>query len=372
MISVEPVSRRRDLAEFVRFPERLHRSHHDWTPPLRKDEHRLFDPRHNRALAYCDHALWLARDEGGATVGRIVGIINRRYNEARGERTARFSHIDCIESLEVASVLLERVRVWAGERGMRRMIGPMGFTDQDPEGLLVDGFDEEPSIASYFNFPYVVRFLEALAWMKEVDYVVYKVPVPETLPPVYERVFARVMQSGRLRLLEFDNRRQLRPFIRPILDLMNETFRDLIGYSELDAEELADLERRYRYVVDPRFVKVVLDGEEVIGFIIALPNLAPALRRARGRLLPVGWLWLLRADRLTRRLDLLLGGIREAYRGRGVDVLLGAAMVRAARRSGFEYMDSHHELESNTRVQAEMQRMGGTVYKRYRVYQRTV
>jgi len=372
VISVDSVTGRRDLVEFVQFPERLHRGHALWAPPLRSDEYRLFDPRRNRAYGYCDSVLWLARDERGAIVGRVAGIINRRYNARRGERTARFSHLECIERLDVAAVLLEQVRTWAAEHDMQRVVGPQGFTDQDPEGFLVDGCDEGPSIASYCNDPYIPDFLDSLGWTKEVDYVVYRVPIRETLPRVYERALARLERRGRPQLVEFGSRRELRPYIRPILELMNETFRDLTGYSELDAAEIDDLARRYRFVIDPRFVKIAVDDDDVVGFIIALPDLVPGLRRAHGRLLPIGWLHLLRAGRERNRLDLLLGGIRECWRGRGVDVLLGAAMVRTAWREGFPFMDSHHELEDNTSMRAEMEILGGTVYKRYRIFQRPV
>jgi hypothetical protein len=305
-------------------------------------------------------------------VGRIAGIINRRYNELRGEQTARFSHFDCVEELAVARMLLERVTEWAGEAGMDRVVGPMGFTDQDPEGFLIEGFDEPPSIASYYNYEYVVRLLDALGWTKDVDYVVYRVDVPPTLPDVYRRVLQRVTARGVLRLIEFERRRELKRYIGPIFELMNETFTGLTGYSPLDDREMEALARRYLPVVDPRFVKVVAANHTIVGFIIGVPDLSEGFRKARGRLFPLGWLWIIRSARRAHRLDLLLGGIKEGYRSRGVDVLLGAAMICSAQRAGFEYMDSHHELETNTRMRAEMERMGGWVYKRYRIFQRVL
>ena len=256
-IYITPVSRHRELVEFMRVAWRLHRDHAAWVPPLLGDELRTFDPRRNRAHAYCDHALWLARDHRGNVVGRIAGIINRRYNELHGERTARFSHLEFTEDAAVAGALLERVKQWAREAGMDRVIGPMGFTDQDPEGFLVEGFGEPPSIASYQNHEYVVRLLDGLGWTKDVDYVVYKVPVPQALPEVYERVSKRIAAHGTLRLIEFERRRDLKRLIRPILELMDDAFTGLTGYSPLDSREMDDLARRYLPVIDPRFVKVV-------------------------------------------------------------------------------------------------------------------
>jgi hypothetical protein len=368
-VRIEQVSSRRGLRAFLRLPARLHRDHAGWVPPLLIDDRRMFDPKRNLALRYCDYALWLARDHAGAVVGRIGGIINRRYNAVRGERTARFTHLECIEQLEVADALLARVRAWAAAAGMDRVIGPMGFTDQDAEGFVVEGFEEEPSIATYHNREYLVRFLTQLGWSKDVDYVVYKVPVPREMPEFYERVHERVVRRDVCKLVEFRRRRHLRPFIRPIMSLMNETFVENAGYAPLDPQEMDDLARRYLPVIAPRFVKVAVAREDLVGFIIAMPNLAPGIRRAHGRLLPLGWLWIVRAARRARRLDLLLGGIKEAYRGMGVDVLLGRAMIRSAQQAGFAYLDSHHELETNARMRAEMERMGGRVYKRYRIFQ---
>ncbi|MEJ2679586.1 MAG: hypothetical protein P8174_10995 [Gemmatimonadota bacterium] len=370
-IEIESVKHRRDMRRFLGLPGQLHRDHAGWVPALRMDDQRMFDPKHNLALRYCDSQLWLARAEG-RLVGRVGGIINHRYNEIRHEHTARFTHLECVEDIEVASALLDRVNDWARAAGMDRVIGPMGFTDQDPEGFAVDGFQEEPSIATYHNREYVVRFLEQLGWTKHVDYVVYKVPVVDAMPRFYERIADRVARHGLLQIGEFQHRRELKPLIRPIFRLMNDAFTEIEGYAPLDELEMEDLARRYLPVIDPRFVKVVTVHDEVVGFVIAMPNIVDGIRRAGGRLLPFGWFWILRAGRRAVRLDLLLGGIKPEYRGKGVDVLLGRAMMRSAHRAGFRYLDSHHELEENVRIRGEMERMGGEVYKRYRIFGKPV
>lgn len=381
-VDVVPVRGRRGSRLFLDVPAVAHRDHAGWVPPLRADERRLLDRRRKPAHAYCDCEAWLALEDG-RPVGRAIGIVNHRYNELAGERAARFSHLESVEHAPVTAALLERVEAWARERGMTRIEGPRGFTDQDPEGYLVHGFEHPPAISSHQNRPSILGCLEASGYRKSVDYVVYRIPVPEARPAFYERIRRRVLDRGQYRLLEFGSRRELRPWVVPILELMDESFRDLSGYSPLEPHEIRDLARRYWPIVDPRFVKVVVvaerggvgygpggDGEpRPVGFIIALPSLNEGLRRAGGRLLPVGWYHVLHAARTSRtQLDLLLGGTREGHRGRGVDVLLGDAMTRSAHRAGFEYMDSHHELESNTRVRHEMERMGGREYKRFRVF----
>lgn len=370
-VTVAQVSGRRELRTFHTLPEVLHRDHPGWVPPLLMDEFRTFDPRRNPAYAYCDAALWLARKDG-AVVGRIAGIINRRHNELTRERTARFSHLETTEDVQVARALLETVEQWARNAGLDKVIGPFGFTDLDPEGFIVEGFDEETSIATYHNFPYIIRFLGQLGWSKHVDYVVYKIPVPASTPPLYEKILERVKRKGALRLLEFTRRSELKPLVGPVLDLLNETYVEITGFSPLDRRELDDLAKRWIPVMDPRFVKIVANETHLVGFLIGMPCMNDGFRKARGRLLPLGWWHILQSARRATRLDLLLGGIKETYRGRGVDALLGDAMIKSARAAGFTMFDSHHELETNSRVQAEMARQNGVIYKRYRIFEKAL
>ncbi len=370
-VQLTPVITRRDLRRFIFLPERLHRDHAKWMPPLYMDEWRYYDPKKNRAFGYSDTLLLLAwRD--GRPVGRAMGIINRRHNEMLKERTARFAGLEATDDGEVVHALLAQIETWARERGMTKVVGPFGFNDQDPEGFLVDGFEHEPTIVTYYNFPYLLPLLEREGYGKEVDYVVYRIPVPAEVPEVYRRVAARLAARGHFRPLEFTAKRQLKPYIRPILGLMNETFVGIYGYSPLDAQEMEGLAKQYLPLLDPRFVKAVAAGDQVVGFVIGIPNLYEGIVKARGRLLPFGFVHILRAMKRSKQLDLLLGGIKEEYRGRGVDTLLGATMMRSAIEGGFEIMDSHHELETNTKIRAEMERQGGVIYKRYRIYQKAL
>jgi GNAT superfamily N-acetyltransferase len=366
-VQVSPVAGKRDLKRFIYLPEQLHRAHPRWMPPIYMDEWKYYNPRKNLAFRYCEAVLLLA-EKDGRLVGRAMGIVNRRHNEMTGEKTARFAGLETTDDAEVVHALLAHVERWARERGMNKIIGPFGFNDQDPEGFLVEGFEHEPTIVTYYNFPWLVRLIEAEGYTKEVDYVVYRIPVPDRIPELYERVTKRIAERGQLRVLEFTRKRELKPLIRPILGLMNETFVGIYGYSPLDHEEMEALARQYMPLLDPRFVKAVAAGDEVVGFTIAIPNMSEGIVKARGHLLPFGFVHILRAMRRSRQIDLLLGGVKDGYRGRGVDTLLGAAMMRTAIAGGYEAFDSHHELESNTRVRAEMERQGGVIYKRFRIF----
>jgi hypothetical protein len=267
---------------------------------------------------------------------------------------------------------LGAVEKWAREKGMAKMIGPYGFTDQDPEGFLIEGFEHHATIATYHNFDWMPRMIEKMGYVKDVDYIVYKLDVPKELPEFYKKILERVKRKGTFQLIELRKKRQIKPWIIPVLNLMNECYigSNIYGYTPLDKREMMDLAKRYLPVLDPRFVKVVTKDEETVAFIVGIPDMTEGIKKARGRLLPFGFLKILRAAKKTKQLDLLLGAIMETYRGRGVDVLLGVGMIMSAQEAGFEMMDTHHELESNVKVRAEMERMGGKLYKKYRVYQK--
>jgi hypothetical protein len=367
---MRPVTTKADLKRFIYLPEELHRDHARWMPPIYWDEWNYFDPRKNLAYRYCDAVTALAwRD--GRPVGRVMGIVNHRHNEHLGERTARFACLECPEDREVFRALLAFVEDWGRRQGMTRIVGPLGFNDQDPEGFLIEGFEEEPTIVTYYNFPFIPRWLEEDGWAKDVDYFVYKVPVMRTVPDLILKVAERVERRG-FREIGLASKRQAKRYILPILRVMNETFVGIYGYSPLDEEEMHELARKFMPLLDVRFVKAVEKDGEIIAFMIGIPNLYEGIVRARGRLFPFGFLHILRAAKRARQLDLLLGGIRERYRGMGVDMLMGREMLKSAAAAGFEWFDSHHELETNTRVRAEMERWGGTVCKKYRIYQKAL
>jgi len=251
---------------------------------------------------------------------------------------------------------------------MERIVGPLGFTDQDPQGFLIEGFDHEPSIGTYYNFAFMPGLMEKEGYEKDMDYAVYRVDLPDEVPAFYQKIAERAARRNLCRLLEITRNRQLKPYIVPVLRLMNECFTELYGYHALDEGEMADLAHRFLPVLDPRFVKIAVSGEEVVGFNIAMPNLAEGFRRAKGRLLPFGLYLLFRKGRRTRQLDSLVGGIRADFRGKGVDAMIGCATMAAAIDAGFEFVDTHHELEYNVKVRGEMEKLGGRVYKRFRIY----
>ncbi|MBP7870370.1 MAG: hypothetical protein KA000_02390 [Candidatus Saccharicenans sp.] len=372
-INLREIKSKKDLKTFIYLPEKLHQSQENWVHPLYPDEWAYFNPEKNRAFGYSDTLMLLA-EKDRQPVGRVMGLINRRYNEVRGEATARFGYLESIEDQEVVHALLSRVEQWAKEKGMNRIIGPYGFSDQDPEGFLIKGFEYRATIATYYNFPWLPEMVEKEGYVKDLDYFVYKLQIPKEIPEIYRRVSERILKKGNFELLEFKNRREIKPWVRPILSLMNETYieSNIYGYAPLDENEMDALAKKYLPVLDPKLVKGVLKDGQPVAFIIGIPDMTAGIKKARGRLFPFGFIHILRAQKKTKQLDLLLGAIKKEYRGVGLDALMGMAMIASAQKAGFEIIDTHHEMEANVKVRAEMEKMGGIVYKIFRVYQKSL
>jgi len=373
VVDVREVLSRRDFKTFVFLPEKIHAGHANWVPPIYSDEVKYFDRRKNKAFSYCEVFMLLAR-RGPEAVGRVMGIINTRFNEYRKEKIARFGYLETVEDPEVFHALLGRVEEWARAKGMTRIIGPYGFSDQDPEGWLIEGFENRATIATYYNFEWMPRYVEKEGYSKDIDYFVYKVPVPKVLPEFYLKIYERIKRRGSFVILEFKKRKELKAWIRPIFGLMNECYTNsnIYGFAPLEEKEMDDLAKRYLPVVNPRFVKIVTKDGTVVSFIVGIPDMTAGIQKARGRLLPFGFIRVVRAAKKAKQLDLLLGAVKEGYRGLGLDVLMGVKMLEAASSAGFEYLDTHHEMESNVKVRAEMEKMGGVVYKKFRVYQKSL
>ena len=368
-IDIREVKSAADLKTFIYLPEKIHKGHANWVHPLYMDDKRYFTPKRNKAFEFSDVILFLARKEG-KVVGRVMGIINRKFNAYRKEDIARFAYLETFEDREVFQALVKAVEDWARALGATRIIGPYGFSDQDPEGWIIQGFENRATIATYYNFEWMPRFIEEMGYGKDMDYYVYKLPVPKELPELYLKVLERLRRKGVYTLLEFKKRKELKAWIHPLFELMNETYvnSNIYGYAPLDHKEMDDLAKRYLPVVDPRFVKIVKKGDEVVAFIIAMPDMNGGIQAARGRLLPFGFVKILRAAKKTKQLDLLLGAVKEEYRGAGLDAMMGAAMLKSASAAGMEILDTHHEMETNVKVRAEMERMGGVLYKKFRVW----
>jgi GNAT superfamily N-acetyltransferase len=335
------------------------------------DDQTFFNPKTNKSFSYCDHKLILAIKDN-EVVGRCMGLIHHKYNAEHNEKCGRFSFIETYNDQEVFHALTDYIAKWSKANGMNKLVGPLGFSDKDPQGFLFEGYDEVNVIATNCNFPYLTEFCEKEGFTKKADLVEYKIEIPDKFPPIYDKIAERFKQNNQnIRIAEYKRKTQFRPVIRPVLTLINETFTDIYGFTPFSEKDMDDYANRYIFLLDPHFIKVALNEKnEVIGNIIAMPDISDGVKKCRGRLLPFGFLDVLAASRKTKRLVLLLGSIHPRYQGRGIEVMMGIKMLESAKKFGKTVIDSHLELENNTKVRAEMERMGGVVYKRYRIYQK--
>lgn len=358
------------LKEFIFLPEKIYRGDSRWVPPMFVDEWNFHNPEQNKALEYSEIIRVIAYADSQA-VGRIMGIINHKYNHEHHEQTARFFALDCINHQQVAHALIEYIEQWAKRKGMGKLIGPYGFSDKDPQGLQIEGLALLPVIATPTNPAYLQTLVENEGYEKELDCVSYQMQVPEKLPPVYEKVFSRIASTRNFRLLEFTTKRQLKPFIIPLFKLVNETYAPLFGFVPMTEEEMKKFAAQYMPVLVPELVKVVVDtSNEMVAFVVSMPDMSAGIQKAKGRLFPFGFIHILRSMQKTNQLNLLLGAIKSTHRGKGLNVLMGKALMDSARKRQLTVMDSHLILEKNEIMRAECEKLGGVICKRYRVYQK--
>ncbi|MDZ4204822.1 MAG: hypothetical protein U1C46_08405, partial [Bacteroidales bacterium] len=250
--------------------------------------------------------------------------------------------------------------------------GPYGFSDKDPQGFLIEGFEHLALIASSCNHPYMIQLVENEGYSKEIDCLVYRLPVEFELPEAHQRIFERVQRNNSLKMIEFTSRKQLKPWVIPILELMNECFVDIYGFIALDDQEKKVFANRYLPVIDPRFVKLITKNNEPVAFFIALPNFSTGLQKSRGYLLPVGIFHIMRSMKRTKQLDMMLGGVKSVHQGLGLEVLMGLKMIESAKKAGFEQIEAHLVLETNYKMLAELQKLNAIPHKRFRVFQKTL
>jgi hypothetical protein len=369
-IEIKEVSNRRDLYKFIHLPEIIHAGHENWVPPIYLDDWNFFNPRKNKSFDYCDTVLALAMKNGNC-VGRIMGIINHKYNESHNENDARFCFMETWNDQEVNHALIDYIENWAREKGMDNLVGPLGFSDKDPQGYMVEGFNEPIVIATNGNYPYMPDLLVEQGYVKKVDCVVYKVNIPDEIPEFYKAIYNRALQRNNIEILEFTSRKKIKPLIHSVLHLLNETFAGIYAFVPFEEREMDDFANRYLPLLDPKFIKVIRDKKgNILSFIIGMPDISKGIQACRGHVIPFGIFQIISARKRSKQLNLLLGGIKEDYRGLGLDVIMGVKMLETSRKHGISYIDSHLELETNIKMRKEMERMGGVIYKRYRVFQK--
>ena len=354
-VTIKPVETRKELKIFARFANNMYKGNKYYVPALVMDELNTLDRNKNAAFEFCEAEYYLAY-KNGKLVGRVAAIVNHKANEAWKVKQVRYGWFDFIDDIEVSSALLDAVISFGKSRGMTQIVGPLGFTDFDPEGMLVDGYDRISTLALIYNHPYYPEHMKKLGYTKETGWVEYRLTLPEVVPERIERLNELVLQRYNLKLVK-KTARQIKKerYGQKVFNLINQTYCKLYGYSLLSEKQIDAYVDQYLGFVDARMLSFVEDENgDLIGTGLTIPSLAEALQKCRGELFPFGWWQLLKTIYIKRpdTLEMLLIGVRPDYQNKGVPTLIFTDLLKIANSLGFRYGETNANLETNTAVQA--------------------
>ena len=371
---VKKVTTRREMDDFVCLPNRLYRDCAQYVPDMERDIRDAFNPKKNAGLAFCEVQAFVAY-YWSKPVGRIVGIINHRANEKWGTATVRFGMIEFIDHVEVSQALLTAVEQWGYQQGMTQIQGPLGITDFDKEGMLVENFDLMGAMTSIYNHAYYPQHMEALGYQKAVDWVHFRLQVPEELPARFERVTRLCKEMLGLRVRTMTKKEVQGDYARRAFDLFNQCYSRLFGFTEFTPEQTEEFIKKYLQLVDLRLVPVVENKEgEIVGIAVTMVSLVEALQKSRGRLWPLGWWHLLKALKWqrTNHVEMLLVAVRPDYQGLGVNALFFEHLLTVYHEYGIKWAETGPQLEDNIKALAQWKSFSPEVVKRRRCYTKII
>ncbi len=347
MIQIKEVQTKADLSAFIKFPDYLYKGNPFRVPQLHVYERAILRPEQNPASEFCESKYWLAYIDN-KVVGRVAGIINNRVNERWGEKIVRFGWIDFIDDADVAAALIKTVEAWGKLKGMTKAQGPMGFSDMDLEGMLVEGFDELGTQAVIYNYPYYPQHLEKLGYKKEADWLQFEIKVPAKVPEKVKKLAELVKKRYHLRTLKATRAKDFIPYAKKMFDTLNVSFKDLYGFVPLSDKQVDFYIKQYFSMVNPAYVCFVLDErDEVAGFGISFASLSQAMIKAKGKLYPTGFIHILKAMHKNNRVDMLLQGVKPEYQNKGIPAIFFSEMMQAYINNGVKTAISSHALETN-------------------------
>lgn len=347
-ITTREVTTKKDFRKFLRFPYKLFEDDSMWVPSLIMDEKTTFNPKKNPALDYCDCKIFLAY-RGKEVVGRIVGIINRRSNEIWKEKRVRFGWLDFVDDEKVCESLLDSVARWGKEHGMTEIVGPMGFTDMDKEGMIVEGFDVDCPMACYYNPPYYPQHMENLSYKKAVDWIQYQIQANQPIPEKVCRINEMIKDKYQLSIVEGMSMKKIaKRYGLKLFDTLNEAFSGLFGYVPLNDKQKEFYIKQYFPFLDKRLICLVVDTEDdIVAFGISMPSLSKALRKSKGRLFPFGWFHILKALKNFENIDLYLNGVKPEWQKKGIHSIYYTEMNKKYIELGAKMAIANPQLEDN-------------------------
>lgn len=366
---------RANLLKFIHFPiDVLYRDSKFFVPPLVTDELNTLTPGKNPAFDFCEAAYFLAYRDG-KIVGRVAGIINHVVNERSGKKEARFSYIDFIDDQEVVDALIDAVTQWGRSKGMEHLTGPLSFTDMDPEGMLIEGFDRVGTSGGIYNYPYYPKHMERLGFVKDADWIELLITIPKEIPEKMVRISNIVAERNNLENIKYTSRKQLvKDYGDEIFRLINVAYDSIFGYSPLSDKQINHYIKMYLPFLPLNDLSMVVDktSRELIAVGISIPSMARALIKNRGRLFPMGWRHLLHAFKHNDVVDLMLIAVKPEYQNKGVNSLLFTDLIPCFNQNGYKYAESNRELELNSKVLKQWEYFEREQHKRRRAFTKPI
>ncbi len=372
-IIIKEVSTKKDMDAFICFNYELYDGNPYAVPDLYQDMLDTFNPKKNAGLDFSDIQLFLAYKDN-KVVGRVGAFINHHANDTWNVKNVRFGWIDFIDDKEVSKALLDSVMAWGKKRGMTSMQGPLGITDMDPEGMLIEGFDQLGTMSTIYNYPYYPEHMDSYGMEKEADWIEMKMNVPDEIPEKYRRVSEITLKRNNLRIKKLNGNDDLfkKGYGQKIFDLINEAYAPLFGYSALTQKQIDQYVKSYLPLLDLRMITLVesIDTGDVVAVGVSMPSIVRALQKSKGRLFPFGWFYLLRSLKWKHEdgVELLLVAVKPEYQNKGVNALLFADLIPVYQQMGFKWAETNPQLELNTKGQAQWQYIEHTIPKKRRCY----
>lgn len=365
---IEPT--KSNLKKFTQFQIDLYDGNPYYVPPLVSDDVATLYPQVNPAFDFCESVYFMAYRDG-KPVGRIAGIINNQVNERHHSRTARFGFIDFIDDEEVSAALMSAVEKWARDKGMKKLIGPLGFTDLDHEGMLVEGFQELSTMATIYNYAYYPRHMEKLGYKKESDWVEFLMDVPDEIPEKYNRIADIVKKKFGLKVLKYKSRKRIKDeYGRALFHLINDAYDGLYEYSHLTEKQIDYYIDIYLGLLNLDLVTLIVDkDDQLVSVGISMPSMSKALQKSKGKMLPLGWWHLLKGLKgKNDRVDLLLVAVKPEYQNKGANALLFQDLIPYYIKYGYKYAESNPEMETNAKVQGQWEYFKNRQHRRRRSF----
>ena len=367
-VQIRQVTTEKQLLDFIKFPMELYKNNQNFVPSLINDEKNIWNPKENPALAYSEAKQFLAY-KNDKIVGRIAVMVNHKEAKELGIEKVRFGWLDFIDDEEVSKALIDEAIKFAKEKNLKKIEGPMGFTNLDKAGMLTFGFDKLATMIGLYNESYYPEHLEKLGLVKEKEWVEYEILFPEVLPEKVEKFSKLIAEKYQLQTVKFNSKEEILPLVEPMFKLLDETYKTLSTYTPISDEQIQHYKEKYFGFIDKDYIICIKDKDDnLISFAITMPSYSRALQKSKGKLLPFGWWYFMNASKKNDRANFYLIGVHPEYQKRGVTAIIFKEIWKTFRKKGVKFLETNPELEENKNIQLLWQDYNPVNHKRRRTY----